>query len=86
MAHLYMTLNILAVDQIKPVYSDDFQTIFISTNRLNEEDKHSETKPALNKFLYSKGDFFNISGTTPVLCNKAQHAFLLGLMTNYGVF
>ncbi|QIR16352.1 hypothetical protein [Shewanella aestuarii] len=81
-----MTLNILAVEQIKPVYSDDFQTIFIPTNRPPESSSSQPTSNTLNKYLYSNGDFFNISGKTPVLCNKTQHSFLLGLMTSYGVF
>ncbi len=81
-----MNLSIMPVGQLKSVYTDDFQSIFIASNRQLEQENRSDNKFNLRKYLYASGQFFNISGASPVLCTKCQHSFLLGLMTNFGSF
>ncbi len=75
----------MSIEKIKPVYSDEMLTIFVCTNRGLKHD-HSDVQSTPSKYLYSNGDFFNITSHSPVMCNKAQQNFLLDLMTQFGTF
>ena len=80
-----MSLNIMSIEKIKPVYSNEMQTIFVCTNR-DVEMREEINENAPSKYLYSNGEFFNITGASPTICTRAQHNFLLGLMTQFGTF
>lgn len=80
-----MTLNIMSIETIKPVYSNEIMTIYISTNRSIEVSSEVQSDTP-KKYLYSNGEFFDITSNSPAICNKSQHSFLLGLMTTHGAF